>query len=110
MIAEAISSSCVRKQMSRIISVVLFLGISVGVIAQAQQDPPRVVKINDSIFMAPLGPNVYLVTTTAGNVVIDTGSAGVAPDARKLLAAESHGPVKYIILTHGHADHIAGIS
>jgi alkyl sulfatase BDS1-like metallo-beta-lactamase superfamily hydrolase len=35
--------------------------------------------------------------------------AGEAPLARKLLLAESQAPVKYIILTHGHADHIGGI-
>jgi alkyl sulfatase BDS1-like metallo-beta-lactamase superfamily hydrolase len=96
--------------MSRIISVALFLCVSVGMTAQAQQDPPKVVKISDSIYMAPLGANVYLVTTQAGDVVIDTGTSAVAPDARKLLQAESHSPVKYIILTHGHADHIGGIS
>ena len=96
--------------MSRTTSVALFLCISVWMTAQARQDQPKVVKINDSIYMAPLGANVYLVTTPAGNVVIDTGNPGVAPDAKKLLAAESSGPVKYIILTHGHADHIAGIS
>jgi len=76
---------------------------------QPQQDQPKVVKINDAIYMAPLGANVYLVTTPAGNVVIDTGTSGMAPDGRRLLGAESHGPVKYIILTHGHADHIGGI-
>jgi alkyl sulfatase BDS1-like metallo-beta-lactamase superfamily hydrolase len=101
--------------MSRIITVALFLCISVGMTAQAQQDQlqqdqPKVVKINDSIYMAPLGANVYLVATPAGNVVIDTGTAGVAPVARKLLGQDSHGSVKYIILTHGHADHIAGIN
>jgi alkyl sulfatase BDS1-like metallo-beta-lactamase superfamily hydrolase len=95
--------------MSRIITVALFLCISVGTTAQAPQEP-KVVKINDSTYMAPLGANVYLVTTPAGNVVIDTGSSSMAPDARKLLGAESHAPVKYIILTHGHADHIGGIS
>src|SRR2546428_13227116 len=34
---------------------------------------------------------------------------GQAAEARNLLVAESHGPVKYIVLTHGHADHIGGI-
>ena len=101
--------------MRRSISIALFLCVGVGMAAQAaqdppKQDPPKVVKINDSIFMAPFGANVYLVTTPAGNVVIDTGNAGAAPDARKLLGAELHGPVKYIILTHGHADHIGGIN
>jgi len=96
--------------MSRIISVAFLLCISVGMTAQGQQEPPKVVKINGSIFMAPVTGNVYLVTTPAGNVIIDTASANDASEARKLLGAESHGPVKYIILTHGHADHIGGIN
>jgi alkyl sulfatase BDS1-like metallo-beta-lactamase superfamily hydrolase len=95
--------------MSRIIGIALFLCIGMGAAAQADQEPPKVVKINDAIYMAPFGANVYLVTTPAGNVVIDTGIADQAPDAKKLLVAESHGPVKYIVLTHGHADHIGGI-
>ena len=96
--------------MPRIIGVVCFLCSAIATPAQNQQEPPKVVKINDSVYMAPLGANVYLVKTPAGNVVIDTGNAGAAPDARKLLGAELHGPVKYIILTHGHADHIGGIN
>ena len=59
--------------------------------------------------MVPTTGNVYMVTTPAGNVVIDTAMPDQALEARKLLLAENHGPVKYIILTHGHADHIGGI-
>ncbi len=95
--------------MPRIIGIAAFLCIGVGMTAQANQEPPKIVKINDSIYMAPLTANVYLVTTPAGNVVIDTGTSGDAADARKLLKAKNQGPVKYIILTHGHADHIGGI-
>jgi alkyl sulfatase BDS1-like metallo-beta-lactamase superfamily hydrolase len=96
--------------MSRIISFALLVSIASGMTANAQQDQPKVVKINDSIYMAPFGANVYLVTTPAGNVVIDTGTSSEAANARELLRAESHAPVKYIILTHGHADHIGGIT
>jgi len=88
----------------------LLLCIGIGLAAHAQQKPAKVVKINDAIYMATVTGNVYLVTTPAGNVVIDTATANDAPEARKLLGAVSQGPVKYIILTHGHADHIGGIN
>jgi alkyl sulfatase BDS1-like metallo-beta-lactamase superfamily hydrolase len=76
----------------------------------AGQDQPKMVKINDAISMATTSCNVYLVNTPAGSVVIDTAMADQAPNAKKLLSSQTHGPVKYIILTHGHADHIGGIS
>jgi glyoxylase-like metal-dependent hydrolase (beta-lactamase superfamily II) len=41
--------------------------------------------------------------------VIDTAPAQSAQEAKKVLIEEVRGPVKYIILTHGHADHIGGI-
>jgi len=96
--------------MPRIVHAALLLCIGIGVTASAaDQAPKKAVKIQDSIYLAPATGNVYLVTTAAGNVVIDTALAGQAAEARKLLLAENHGPVKYIILTHGHADHVGGI-
>ena len=74
------------------------------------QDQTRLVKITDPIYMAETVSNVYVVTTAERNVVIDAAPAKFAPEARKVLAAQVHGPVKYIILTHGHADHIGGIN
>lgn len=73
------------------------------------EDPVKVVKISDSIYMAPMTSNVYLVMTPEGNVVIDTAPESDARTAKNLLTAVSDAPVKYIILTHGHADHIGGI-
>jgi len=94
----------------RIISIALLLFVAIeGGPDLVGQDQTKVVKINDSIYMATTTGNVYLVTTPEGNVVIDTASASDAPEAKRLLADERHGPVKYIILTHGHADHIGGI-
>jgi hypothetical protein len=63
-----------------------------GIVANAQQDQSKIVKINDSIYMAPLGANVYLVTTPAVNV-IDTGTSSEAANAREFLRAESRAPV-----------------
>jgi alkyl sulfatase BDS1-like metallo-beta-lactamase superfamily hydrolase len=96
--------------MPRMIRIAWSLCLGIGVAAHAQREEPKVVKISDSVYMATVTGNVYLVTTPAGNVVIDTATANDAPEARKLLGAVSQGPVKYIILTHGHADHIGGIN
>jgi len=89
---------------------VLLFCFAIGLLDHAASQQVRIEKINDAIYMAHATGNVYLVVTPAGNVVIDTATAALAPDVRKLLGAKSAGPVKYIILTHGHADHIGGIS
>lgn len=93
------------------IKVALLVGATIGVVAFAHaQGPAKVVKISDTISMVRTTANVYMVTTPAGNVVIDTAMKDLAAEARTLLTAGNHGPIKYIILTHGHADHIGGIS
>ena len=75
----------------------------------ADQKQTKVTKINDAIYMVRTSGNVYMVKTPAGNVLIDTATSELAAEARNLLLAQDLGPVKYIILTHGHADHIGGI-
>jgi alkyl sulfatase BDS1-like metallo-beta-lactamase superfamily hydrolase len=94
--------------------VALSAAAAIGIALDASaQNPPdqqiKVVRISPSIYMAPMTSNAYLVMTPGGNVVIDTAPARDAAEARTLLTAVSHAPVKYIILTHGHADHIGGI-
>src|SRR5436190_906204 len=53
--------------------------------------------------------NTFMVTTSAGNVIIDTSLAAVAPVHKQALAAKSTAPVKAIVLTHAHGDHTGGV-
>jgi glyoxylase-like metal-dependent hydrolase (beta-lactamase superfamily II) len=53
--------------------------------------------------------NTMLVVTGEGSVIIDTSSPNHAGRHKKLLQAENAGPIKYIVLTHGHGDHTGGI-
>src|ERR1700737_1003088 len=64
-------------------------------------DQQQALKINDAIYQAIGFGNTYLVTTSEGNVIIDTSMPMPARRHVKLLKAVSSGPVKYIILTHG---------
>lgn len=90
-------------------SLIAFLLACVVATTAGAQPEMKMVKIRDSIYMAETVSDVYAVTTTAGTVVIDTAPAKVAADAKKALAELVRSPVKYLILTHGHADHIGGI-
>lgn len=61
------------------------------------------------IFQAIGFGNTFMVTTKAGNVIIDTSLAPNAPRHHALLTAVSKAPIKDIILTHGHGDHTGGV-
>jgi alkyl sulfatase BDS1-like metallo-beta-lactamase superfamily hydrolase len=92
---------------------------SAGAVAQVQigvDNPLRTgesqqaaVRVNEAIYLAYGFGNTFLVTTSAGNVVIDTSSVVRAARAKELLQRENAGPIKYIVLTHAHGDHTGGV-
>ncbi len=73
---------------------------------------------NVQVRVQPVQGNVYMLTGAGGNVTIQVGSDGVlvvdtqfAQMSEKLLAAirtVSKGPIRYVIDTHVHPDHIGG--
>jgi alkyl sulfatase BDS1-like metallo-beta-lactamase superfamily hydrolase len=77
---------------------------------RAGQDQKKALQINEAIYQAIGFGNTFMVTTSAGNVIIDTSMAFNAARHKQLLQAENAGPIKYIILTHAHGDHAGGLS
>ena len=89
---------------------VVALRASVG---HAQQDFSAV-----ELTVLPVQGSVYMLAGAGGNVTIQTGDEGVllvdtqfAPLAPRIMAEVkrlSSGPVRFIINTHDHADHVGG--
>jgi glyoxylase-like metal-dependent hydrolase (beta-lactamase superfamily II) len=71
---------------------------------QTQAEP-----ITDYIFMAKDISNAYLVTTSAGDVMVNTGFMDNAERNKNLLAPKRTGALRYIILTQAHPDHYGGV-
>jgi len=69
----------------------------------------KVIKVNEAISMVEGFGNTFMVTTPEGNVIVDTSIVLHARKHHQLLASENKGPIKYIILTHGHGDHTGGV-
>ena len=75
---------------------------------------PRVERISEHVWAA-IGydlANEILIHTPEGNVVVDTlmSPKRGEPARRDLLARVPQGPVKAIIYTHSHIDHVGGAS
>lgn len=66
-------------------------------------------RITDEIYQATGFGNTFMVMTTDGNVIIDTSLPATAARHKRLLQEVSDAPVRYIVLTHAHADHTGGV-
>jgi len=78
-------------------------------LVQAGEQQKEAEPITDFIFMAKDISNAYLVTTGAGDVMVNTGFMDHAERTKSLLAPRRTGPLRYIILTQAHADHYGGV-
>lgn len=66
-------------------------------------------QVAPGIWCSPGLTNSYLLTTTAGRVVVNTGMGFEAPVHRANFDAVDDSPVRYIVITQGHYDHVGGI-
>ena len=78
-------------------------------LVQAGEQQKEAESITDFIFMAKDISNAYLVTTRAGDVMVNTGFMDNAERTKGLLAPKRTGPLRYIILTQAHPDHYGGV-
>ncbi|MES2490655.1 MAG: alkyl sulfatase dimerization domain-containing protein [Pseudomonadota bacterium] len=78
-------------------------------LVQAGDEQKEAVAINDFIFMAKDISNAYLVTTSAGDVLVNTGFMDNAERTKRLLAPHRTGALRKIIITQGHPDHYGGV-
>ncbi len=67
------------------------------------------VAITPFVFMAHDVSNAYLVTTSDGDVMVNTGFNNSADRNVALLRPHRTGPLRYIFLTQSHADHFGGV-
>lgn len=62
----------------------------------------------ENVFRASGVGNTYLISTSEGLVIFDTGLATQAAKHKRLLQDVVSGDIAYIVLSHSHADHIGG--
>jgi len=67
-------------------------------------------RVTDGIWLSEGLSNAYLVLTPAGRVVINTGMGFEAPVHKRNFDAVDRGPVRYILLTQAHVDHVGGVA
>ena len=67
------------------------------------------VEITPFVFMSRDVSNAYLVTTSDGDVAINTGSPDGAERSVALFKPHRTGPLRAIVLTQSHSDHFGGV-
>lgn len=70
---------------------------------------PAARKLRDFLYLSEGLSSSYLVVTEAGRVVINTGMGFEAPVHKRNYDAVDDGPVRTILLTQAHVDHVGGV-
>jgi alkyl sulfatase BDS1-like metallo-beta-lactamase superfamily hydrolase len=69
---------------------------------------PAAQEVCPGIWLSPGLSNSYLLTTGDGRIVVNTGMGFEAPVHRANYDAVDSSPIRYVILTQGHYDHVGG--
>lgn len=66
-------------------------------------------EVMPAIWMSPGLSNSFLLTTGEGRIVVNTGMGFEGPVHRANYDAVDSSPIRYVILTQGHVDHVGGV-
>ena len=66
-------------------------------------------RINDFIIMSEGNSNAYMIQTSEGNIQVNAGLFFEAKVHERNFDTFSTDPVRYLILTQGHVDHVGGV-
>jgi alkyl sulfatase BDS1-like metallo-beta-lactamase superfamily hydrolase len=66
-------------------------------------------EVSPGIWLSPGLSNSFLLTTGEGRIVVNTGMGFEGPVHRANYDAIESRPIRYVILTQGHVDHVGGI-
>ncbi|OBI00027.1 MBL fold metallo-hydrolase [Mycobacterium sp. E2733] len=69
----------------------------------------RAGEIAPGLWVSPGLSNSYLLTTGEGRVIVNTGMGFEGPVHRANFDAVDPSPVRYIVFTQGHVDHVGGL-
>jgi glyoxylase-like metal-dependent hydrolase (beta-lactamase superfamily II) len=105
--------------MRKILTAVLFLAIARAATAQQSAIPTKLVKLRDDLYMientdatvaaiGSYGGNITVFLTNDGVVLVDSKNERTHDDVVAKVKSLTDKPIKYVVLTHNHADHSAG--
>jgi glyoxylase-like metal-dependent hydrolase (beta-lactamase superfamily II) len=79
-------------------------------VVNAGESQTDAIPITDFIFMSQDVSNSYLVTTPAGDVLVNCGTVRGGPRHKALFSKVSNHPINYAIITQSHPDHFGGLA
>ncbi|WP_280196142.1 alkyl sulfatase dimerization domain-containing protein [Nocardia farcinica] len=80
-----------------------------GADAMAAASAEQATEVAPGIWCSPGLSNAYLLTTGDGRVVVNTGMGFESPVHRANFDAVDVSPIRYVVLTQGHYDHVGGL-